>query len=133
MVAKDPGLRQWIDNSYAYAAFPEIGKGGFIAGAAYGRGVLYEPRRFTGSVQLNRGALGAQIGGQTFAELIFLRNRGEVERLKPGNFSVSGNVSGVVLTKGAAASARFVDGVAVFVMPRGGVMAELSISGQQIN
>jgi len=133
MRQRDAGLQSLLGSSYGYAVFPDIGKGGFIAGAAYGRGVLYEGGRPTGFVELNQGSLGAQIGAQTFAELIVFQNRDQLERLKAGNFSLSGNVSGVVLTAGAAASARFTDGIAVFVMPRGGLMAELSVSGQQIN
>jgi lipid-binding SYLF domain-containing protein len=133
MKATDPDLQSLLDRSYGYAVFPEIGKGGFIAGGAYGRGVLYEQGRLVGYVELNQGSIGAQIGAQTFAELIVLRDRSELERLRAGNFSVSGNASAVALTTGAAASARFVDGVAVFTMPRGGIMAELSVSGQQIN
>jgi lipid-binding SYLF domain-containing protein len=133
MRAADPDLQSFLDRGYGYAVFPEIGKGGLIAGAAYGRGVLYEQGRLTGYVELNQGSLGAQIGAQTFAELIVFRNKLELDRLKAGNFSVSGNASAVALTEGASASARFVDGVAVFTMPRGGIMAELSVSGQQIN
>lgn len=133
MSAADPGLRPLLDTAHGYAVFPEIGKGGLIAGAAYGRGVVYEGGRLTGYVELNQGSFGAQIGAQTFSELIVFRDRGELERLKTGSFSLGGNASAVALTTGAAKSSRFVDGVAVFVMPRGGLMAELSVSGQKIN
>ena len=37
------------------------------------------------------------------------------------------------LTTGAAKNAHFDQGIAVFIQPRGGLMAELSVSGQQIN
>jgi hypothetical protein len=40
--------------------------------------------------------------------------------------------SAVLADKGAAASAQFVDGVAVFVRPIRGAMAEASLGGQQI-
>ena len=42
MTQRDPGLDAKLRSSAGYAVFPKIGKGGFIAGAAYGRGVLYE-------------------------------------------------------------------------------------------
>jgi hypothetical protein len=42
------------------------------------------------------------------------------------------NASAVLAENGAAADARFVDGVAVFVKPTGGAMAEASLGGQQI-
>jgi lipid-binding SYLF domain-containing protein len=133
MRARDPGLGPLLDNSAGYVVFPEIGKGGLIVGAAYGRGVLYERGRMIGFVELNQGSLGAQLGAQTFAELIVFRDPFEVQKLKSGDFSLGGNISGVVLTAGAAATTRFQRGIAVFTMPRGGVMAELSVSGQQLN
>lgn len=133
MEAKDASLRPLLNSAYGYAVFPDIGKGGFIAGGAYGRGVVFEQGRPTGFVELNQGSIGAQIGAQSFAELIVFSDRASLQRLKAGNFSVSGNVSAIALTTGAGASTRFADGVAVFVMPRGGVMAELTVSGQQIN
>ncbi len=133
MTAADPQLGQLLQSSYAYAVFPEIGKGGVVVGAAYGRGVLYEQGRMVGFVELNQGSIGAQLGGQTFAELVIFRDRFAVERLKGGQFSIGGNASAVALTAGAAGTAQFTDGVAVFVLPRGGLMAELSVSGQQLN
>ena len=75
MRSADPGLDALLASAYGYAVFPEIGKGGLIAGAAYGRGVVYEKGRLTGYVELNQGSLGAQIGAQTFAELIVFRDR----------------------------------------------------------
>src|SRR5690606_26731825 len=80
----DPGLNNLLQTAPGYAVFPEIGKGGLIAGAAYGRGVLFENGQMTGYVEMNQGSLGAQIGAQTFAELIVFRDRAEIERLKRG-------------------------------------------------
>ncbi len=42
------------------------------------------------------------------------------------------DASAVILKTGAAANARFVNGVAVFVRPIGGAMAEASVGGQQV-
>jgi lipid-binding SYLF domain-containing protein len=133
MRARDADLQGLLNQSVGYAVFPSIGKGGLVVGGAYGRGVLYENGQPTGFVELNQGSIGAQIGAQTFSELIVFRSRGELERLKAGNFSIGGNVSAVALTSGAAATTRFVDNVAIFVLPRGGLMAELSVTGQQLN
>jgi lipid-binding SYLF domain-containing protein len=133
MRATDPGLGWMLDRAAGYAVFPSIGKGGVIAGAAYGRGVLYEGGRQTGFVDLSQGSIGAQIGAQTFAELIVLDTPDAVQRIKSGDFSISGSASAVALTTGAARTASFDQGVAVFVLPRGGLMAELSVTGQQIN
>jgi hypothetical protein len=47
-------------------------------------------------------------------------------------FDFGANASAVAADKGAAMGAQFVDGVAVFVRPLGGAMAEASVGGQQI-
>ena len=133
MRSRDPALSGLLDDAAGYAVFPEIGKGGAIVGAAYGRGVLFQRGQPVGFVELNQAALGALLGGQTFSELIVLREPYDVQRMKTGNFSLGGNVNAVALTTGAAATVRFTDGVAVFIVPRGGLMAELSVSGLQIN
>ena len=41
------------------------------------------------------------------------------------------NASAVAIKTGAAAAAKYEDGVAVFTMPRRGLMAEASIGGQK--
>lgn len=129
---RDMNLDALLEQSAGFVVLPNVGKGGLVAGAAHGRGVLYENGRPTGFVQLSQASLGAQIGAQTFAELIVFQRPADVQRLKAGKYELGANASAVALTAGAAASTNFIDGVAVFVMPRGGAMAELSISGQRL-
>lgn len=133
MRAKDPGLSALLRSAHGYAVFPEIGKGGVVVGAAYGRGILYERGKQVGYVELNQGSIGAQLGGQTFSELIVFRTEFDVAKLKNGDFSLGANASAVALTTGASAAAEFNEGVVVFTLPRGGLMAELTVSGQQLN
>ena len=133
MIQRDPSLTAVLDQSAGYAVFPEIAKGGLVAGAASGRGVLYQNGQMMGFVRLSQASIGAQVGGQTFSELVAFQDDFHVQRLKRGEFSLGANASAVVLKSGAGAAAQFRDGVAVFVVPRGGAMAELSISGQRIS
>ncbi|HET7506495.1 MAG TPA: lipid-binding SYLF domain-containing protein [Kofleriaceae bacterium] len=133
MKSRDPGLPGLLGSAYGYAVFPDIGKGGVVVGAAYGRGVLFEHGHATGYIELNQGSIGAQLGGQTFAELIVFRDRFAVEKLKAGQFELGANASAVVLTAGASGAANFTDGIAVFTVPQGGLMAELSVSGQKLD
>lgn len=133
MEFRDPSLRELLDQAYAYAVFPQIGKGGAIVGGAFGRGLLYERNRPTGAVELTQGSIGAQLGGQSFAELIVLRNADDVAQLKSGTFDVGGSASAVALTEGAARAANVgANANAVFVLPRGGLMADLSVTGQTL-
>ena len=134
MIAKDASLRDFVNNSHGYVVFPDIGKAGLIAGGAYGRGVVFdENARPVGFAELNQGSVGAQIGGQSYSELIVFENEGAMNRLKAGNFDIGAEVSAVALKAGAAGAARFEGGVAVFQLPKGGLMAAAAINGQKIN
>jgi lipid-binding SYLF domain-containing protein len=133
MTARDPRLEELLGRAVGYAVFPEIGKGGAVVGGAFGRGVVYENGQPVGYARLSQASVGAQLGGQTFAELIVFNDRNALERLKTDNFDVGGGVSAVALTSGAARAAQFEGGAAVFVMPRGGLMVDVSVSGQKID
>ena len=132
MKARDARLGELLDSSVGYAVFPEIGKGGVIVGGAFGRGVVFEKGAPVGYVKLSQGSVGAQLGGQTFAELIVFNDQKALTRLKTDNFDVSANASAVALTSGAASTAQFEGGAAVFIMPRGGLMLDISVAGQKI-
>ncbi len=132
MKQQDPTLSEVLMESPGYVVFPEIAKGGAIAGGAYGHGVLYERGQPTGVVKLQQASLGLQLGGQTFSELIILRNREEVREIKRGEYDLGADASVVALKAGAAGSASLDDDTIVMVWTRGGLMAELSISGQRL-
>lgn len=133
MVAKDPSLRDVIDRSTGYAIFPDVGKAGAIVGGAYGRGIVYERGRPIGFAEVNQGSIGAQIGAQSYSELIVFENEAALSRLKAGNFDLGAEASAVALKAGAAGSARFEGGVAVFQHTRGGLMAAAAVNGQKLN
>ena len=134
MTARDPGLSNLLTQSAGYVVFPNIGKGGAIVGGAYGRGVVYQNGQHVGFAELNQASLGAQLGGQSFSELLVFEDPYTLERLKNGRFELGAQASAVALNAGAAAATGFGDdGVTVFVMPRGGLMVDVSVSGQQIN
>ena len=131
MKAQDPSLQGFLDRGHGYALFPNVGKGGLIAGGAYGRGVVYRGNEMAGYADLSQASIGLQAGGQAFAELIVFENEGPYNKFTKGELQFGANVSAVALKSGAASSATFKNGLAVFVMPKGGAMIELSLSGQQ--
>jgi lipid-binding SYLF domain-containing protein len=134
MYARAPGLRSFVDSSAGVAVFPNVGAAGaFVAGGAYGKGVLYENGYPIGYVNLSSGSLGPQLGGQSFSELIVLRSHYDVQQMKAGSFKFGAEASAVVLNAGAAVGDQIAAGRTVYVEPRGGLMAGLSVSGQQIN
>ena len=131
MTATDPSLKNFLDKSYAYAVFPSVGKGGLIAGGAYGRGVVYEQGNMIGYSDLSQATLGLQAGGQSYSEVLAFERKEDLDRFTAGRFTFAANASAVALKSGAADSARYTDGVAVFVKPIGGLMAEAAVGGQQ--
>ncbi len=145
MKSRDPGLPNLLDSVYGYAVFPEIGKsnadlgadqpGGEIGSvAAYGRGVVFEQGRVSGYIDLNQDSVGAQLGGQTFAELVVFQDRSAMDPLKAGRFELGANAFAIAVAPGAADATSFADdGFAVFTMPQGGLVAELPVSGQTLN
>lgn len=133
MTSRDNTLKQVIDRSYGYVVFPSIAKGGVLVGGAYGRGIVYQQGKPIGFAELNQASFGAQLGGKTFSELIVFETQRSFDNLRDGQFSLGADASATLLNQGAAASAQFRDGVAVFVETKGGLMFDVSISGQQIN
>jgi lipid-binding SYLF domain-containing protein len=127
----DPSLRGLLDRSVGYAVFPNVGKAGFIGGGAYGRGEVIENGRMIGYADLAQGSIGLQIGAQTYDELVVFLTQSQLDKFVNNQFAFSANVSAVAIKPGVAAAADHSGGVAVFVRPQGGLMAEASIGGQQ--
>jgi len=132
MIARDPAIRDVTQGAVAYAVFPAIGKGGVLIGGAYGKGILYEAGVATGYVSLEQASLGAQLGGQSFSEVLVLRTADDVDALKAGRYTVGGNAGVVVLGAEAEAHTTFAPNASVFVLSRGGLMVDASINGQQL-
>jgi lipid-binding SYLF domain-containing protein len=127
----DPGIETMAKKSHGFAFFPEITKGGLVFGGAYGRGVVYEQGQHIGYADVTQGSFGLQAGGQTYAELIVFEDKAALDRFKQNRTDFGANASAIIAETGAATNARFVDGVAVFVRPTVGAMAEASLGGQR--
>jgi lipid-binding SYLF domain-containing protein len=128
----DPQFEAFAKKSYGYAFFPEITKGAFVVGGAHGQGVVYEKGQHVGYADLTQVSVGFQGGLQDYSQLIVFENQAAMDRFKRNEVDFGANASAVVADKGAALTAQFVDGVAVFVRPIKGAMAEASLGGQQI-
>lgn len=129
-----PDWDAYYDGSAGYAVFPVVGKGAFIVGGAYGKGVAYEnadPDFIVGRCSISQGTLGLQAGGQKFSEIIFFEDDEAFTRFKEGRLEVSAAASAVAGGEGVTGKARYSKGVAVFVLDEEGLMAEASIGGQK--
>jgi len=128
----DPQFEAFAKKGYGFAFFPEITKGGLVFGGAHGQGVVYEKGQHIGYADLTQMSVGFQAGFQDYSELIVFENQTAMDRFRRNEIDFGANASAVIADKGAAAGAQFVDGVAVFVRPIKGAMAEASIGGQKI-
>lgn len=127
----DPSFGRFIDNAYGYAVYPNVGKGGFIVGGSYGRGEVFEQGKMIGYSDITQATVGAQIGGQAYAEVIAFENKAALDRFIQREYTLAAQATAVALKSGAAAAARFQDGIAVFTYIKGGLMAEASVGGQR--
>jgi lipid-binding SYLF domain-containing protein len=131
MKEKDPSISRFFDTSYGYAVLPKIFKGGFWAGGAYGRGVVYEKGRKVGYCDMSQATLGFTFGGEYFREIIFFRDKADLASFKYREYAFAAQVTGVALTAGAAAKADYRDGLAVFTATDKGLMVDASVGGQK--
>jgi len=131
--AKDPGIQDFFDNSAGYAVFPSIGKGGFIVGGAFGRGLVIVDEKVDGYTSMSQGTIGLQLGGQKYAQYIFFKDETALNHFKRGNFEFGAQASAVAVTAGASADASYDSGVAIFSLAAGGLMFEGSVGGQRFS
>lgn len=129
----DPGIQEWIQDSYGYAVFPTVGKGAVGIGGAYGQGMVYEKGLPIGTTALSQASIGLQLGGQAYREIIFFENKTALDKFTTGRFEFAANASAVAIEAGASAAADFYDGMAIFTVTKGGLMYEASIGGQKFS
>ena len=127
----DPGIESFFNSAAGYAVFPSVGKGGFVVGGAYGKGLVIVGEQVDGYTTVTQATVGLQVGGQKYAMFVFFKDDVAIGNFKRGNFEFSAQASAVAVTAGASADTSYDKGVAVFTQAAGGLMAEASVGGQQ--
>jgi len=142
---------QFFHNSYGYAVFPTIGKGGLVVGGAYGKGRVYAHGRPVGDVSMTQVSVGLQLGGQAYSEIIFFENKAALDEFTTGDFEFGADADAVAITAAAGASAstagasagasggmkdavtagKYYKGMAVFTIVKGGAMYQAVLAGQK--
>ena len=128
---KDPGINKFFNSAYGYAVFPEIGKGGFVVGGAGGKGTVYKSGSPVADVKMTQITVGAQVGGQKYAEIIFFQNAETYNEFIKGTYEFAAQISAVALAEGVSQNAAYQDGLLVMTISIGGLMAEASAGGQK--
>ena len=96
---------KFFANSYGYAVFPSIGKGGLGVGAAHGKGRVYEQGKYVGDTSMTQVSVGFQAGGQAYSQIVFFQDKRSFDEFTSGNFEFSAGVSAVAITAGVSGSA----------------------------
>jgi lipid-binding SYLF domain-containing protein len=130
-IKADKEMAGLFAKAYGYAIFPNVGKGGLGVGGASGNGTVYEGGKIVGMAKLSQLSIGFQAGGQAYREVIFFEGKEQLDRFKENNVEFSAQVSAVAAASGASANAKYVEGVMVFTMQKGGLMYEASVGGQK--
>jgi len=128
---RSSSIQRLFDASAGYAVFPRVTRGGAGIGGAHGAGVLYEQDTIVGYADLYQATLGAQLGGQTFSEIVFFQHEDLLRDFKRGEYELSAGLSAVALDQGEVGVASFRNGVAVVTMVENGFMLEMSVGGQR--
>ena len=146
----------YFKSAYGYAVFPTVGKGGFGVGGAYGKGRVYEKGKLVGDASISQLSIGFQAGGQAYSEIIFFENNAAFDNFTAGNFELGADFSAVAITAAAQAGATtaggtsssasggknnattasntdYTKGMKVFVIVKGGAMAEAAVGGQKFS
>ncbi len=152
MFKGSPTVKEFFGNSYGYAVFPTIAKGGLGIGAAHGKGQVYKGGAVTGKTSMTQVTIGFQAGGQVFSQIIFFQDKRSYDEFISGNFAFGAQVSAVAITGGVQAqtgstgssagasggskdagkqTASYHKGTAVFTHAKGGLMYEASLGGQK--
>jgi lipid-binding SYLF domain-containing protein len=151
---KEAVSSDFFDNSYGYAVFPSIGKGGIGIGGAHGKGQVYAKGVHVGDTKMTQLTVGFQLGGQAFSQIIFFEDERSFNEFTGGNFEFGAQATAVAITAGASASAGttgtgagassgsggsakakgdYYKGMAIFTIAKGGLMYEATLGGQKFS
>ena len=151
---KDAGQSaSFFANSYGYAVFPTIGKGGLGVGAAHGSGRVYKQDQYVGDTSMTQVSIGLQAGGQSFSQIIFFQDQRAFDEFTSGHFEFDATAGAVAITasaqastgttgssgaasggkKDAATAGGYHKGMAVFTIVKGGAMYQATVGGQKFS
>ena len=116
--------------------FPEVTKGGFVVGGAWGDGALYERNKPTGYYRTIQASYGLQAGLQKYGYALFLMDDAALRNLnKSGGWELGSAPNITVVDTGAAISlstTTLTKGTNVVFFDQKGLMAGLGIQGTKV-
>ena len=123
------GLESQLSRSAGYIIYPGIGQYGIlIGGGRFGRGVVYNnANRQIGWAYLNTASAGLQLGAQGFKMLVVFENSATMSQFQDNKLTGNVSATAVAAEEGAASTASFTNGVAVYQGGQTGLMAGASV------
>jgi lipid-binding SYLF domain-containing protein len=128
----DPTLNSFLNKAYGYAVFPRVTSGAFIVGGAAGDGVVYQKGKMVGYADLSQGSVGAQVGGERFAELVIFTTEMTYVNFTHNTFEFDARASAVAVGAGAGSVADYGKGVIVEQLTESGLMVQAALGGQKL-
>jgi len=128
--------RQLGEKAKGVLVFPEVTKGGFVAGGAFGRGALFQNGRVTEYYQATAASWGLQAGLQKYSSALMLMDDEAVASLhRSGGWSIGSAPTLVVVDEGVATSlstATINKGTYAFIYGQKGLMGGLGLQGVKV-
>lgn len=132
----NPRARTLAQHAEGILVFPEIIKGGFVVGGAYGDGALYQRNRATGYYRSISASYGLQAGLQKHGYALFLMDEQAMRSLNAsGGWEIGSAPSLTVLDKGTAGSlstTTLKKGTYAVFFNQKGLMAGLGLQGTKV-
>ena len=143
----------YFHDSYAYAVFPTVGKGGLVIGGAHGTGHVYEMGKYIGTTSMTQVSVGFQAGGQAYSQIVFFKDKRALDEFTSGQFAFDAGMGAVAITaaaggtigtegasgdvsggkKDALTAGQYYKGMAVFTIVKGGAMYNATVAGERFS
>ncbi|MGW8369603.1 MAG: YSC84-related protein, partial [Gammaproteobacteria bacterium] len=98
-----PQVAAYFENSYGYAVWPRIARGGLGIGASRGRGAVFVGGQRTGTSTLTEVSIGFQAGGEAYRQVVFFQNKESYDKFTGDTYEFDASASAVAVTASAQA------------------------------
>ena len=129
--AENAQFRTMLDESYAFAIFPNVSRSGLLLGWASGKGVLIVNGHFAGYVRQRRISLGFQFGHQSQGQVLLFLDEETVEAFKQGRIEFTPQASAHASRPRKAAETSYTPRVASFSLTQSGLMLEAAVGASK--
>jgi lipid-binding SYLF domain-containing protein len=128
---RDANAAKFFDSAYAWVVFPKITKGAVGLGVASGSGEVYRGGEMVGYATVTSVTVGAQLGGQTFSEIIFFQNSFAFDKFTNDQLVGQASAGAVAGESGGLNMADYNHGVAIFTRNNSGLIVAADVGGQK--